>query len=131
MDAAAKAIVDTISRAKNPVVLVDGLVHRHNAISELRQLVEKLQFPVYCTSIGKGIISETNPLSVGVYNGAVSGPGIADTFEANDLVLLFGHLPADTNTAGFTQKILPEKTVNFKPDEVDVSDQDEVKCLPN
>ncbi|GAB7346419.1 hypothetical protein MBLNU457_5116t1 [Dothideomycetes sp. NU457] len=120
MDAAATAIVDTISRARNPVVLVDGLIHRHNAIDELRQLVGKLRFPIYCTSIGKGIISETNPLNVGVYNGAASGPGIASTFETNDLVLLFGHLPADTNTAGFTQKIVPGKTINFKPDEVDV-----------
>lgn len=124
MEAATAAILDTISRAKNPVILVDCLIHRHNAIHELKHLVEKLRFPVYTTSIGKGIISETNPLHVGVYNGAVSGPGIAAAFEANDLVLLFGHLPADTNTAGFTQKIVPEKTINFKPDEVEVSNRD-------
>ena len=128
MEAASAAILDTISKAKNPVVLVDGLVHRHNAINELRQLVAKLRFPVYCTQIGKGIVSETSDLNVGVYSGAVSGPGIADAFEANDLVLLFGHLPADTNTGNFSQKIVPEKTINFKPDQVDVSSGSVLKC---
>ena len=62
------------------------------------------------------------------YSGAVSGPGIADAFEANDLVLLFGHLPADTNTGNFSQKIVPEKTINFKPDQVDVSSGSVLEC---
>ena len=121
MQGAVSAILDAISQAKKPAVLVDCLIQRHNSVKELKELVEKLQLPVYTTTMGKGIVDDTNPLVVGVYNGRVSSPGLSEEFESSDLVLMFGNLPADTNTGGFSRKLEMGTTIDFKPNEVVVS----------
>lgn len=120
---AAQAVVEAISKAKNPVIFVDCLIQRYNAIDELKQLVDKLGFPIYASNMGKGIIDETHPNYVGIYNGAVSAPGVAEEFEKNDLVLEFGSLPCDTNSCGFTRQAPAEKTIVFNPTEVIVSER--------
>lgn len=118
---ASQAVIEAISKAKNPVIFVDCLIQRHNAIAELKELVDKLGFPVYASNMGKGIVDETHPNYVGIYNGAVCAPGLAEEFEKNDLVLLFGSLPCDTNSGGFTRQITPENSIVFNPSEVVVS----------
>ena len=121
MESAITAIQEAIAEAKNPAVFVDTLVYRHNAVSQVKALIEKLGFPVYSSTMAKGTIDEDHPLYVGVYNGAVSGPGIKEAFEASDLLLVFGRLAADTNSGGFTQKMPIGQTIDFKLDEIDVS----------
>ncbi|KAF4552155.1 Pyruvate decarboxylase-like protein 3 [Elsinoe fawcettii] len=120
MDSATKAISEAILEAKNPAIFVDGLLMRHNAVNEARKLIEKLGFPVYNSGIGMGIIDPKSPQLVGTYNGTVSNPGIAQAFEASDLLLLFGRLPADTNSGGFSQQMPVGKTIDFRPSEVDL-----------
>lgn len=117
---AADAIAQAISAAKNPVIFVDGLLMRHSAVNEARELIELLGFPVFQSSIGMGIIDSNSKQLVGTYNGAVSSPGISDAFDAGDLLLVFGRLPCDTNNGGFSQNIPADKTIEFKPSEVDV-----------
>lgn len=118
MDAAVKAIQEAILEAKNPAVFVDCLVQRHNAVEEVRQLAKELSLPTYTSNMGKGIIDETEPYYVGVYNGSVSSPGLSAAFEAADLVLVFGSLPSDTNSGGFSRKIDRAKSIEFNPTEV-------------
>lgn len=121
MESAAKSIAQAISEAKHPVIFVDALLMRHNAVNEARQLIEQLGLPVYQSGIGMGIIDAKSKQLVGTYGGEVSNPGISKAFEASDLLLVFGRLPADTNTGGFSQQMPVGKTIDFKPDEVDVS----------
>lgn len=118
MDSAASAIMEALSESKNPVIMIDCLIQRHQAIEQLKELVEKLKFPIYASNMGKGIIDETHPLYVGIYNGTVSSPGLREAFEASDLILLFGNLPSDTNSGGFSRKTPSEKTIDFRPTEV-------------
>lgn len=87
---AAAAIADALIHAKNPIIYVDCLVQHHNAVAELRQLVDKLQLPVYASNMGKGLINEDHPLYAGIYSGVTSTPGLADVFESSDLVLVLG-----------------------------------------
>ncbi|GAB7353095.1 hypothetical protein MBLNU459_g3638t1 [Dothideomycetes sp. NU459] len=115
---ATQAVIEAVTKAKHPVIFVDCLIQRHDAIAELKQLVEKLGFPIYTTNMGKGIIDETHPNYVGIYNGAICAPGLAEEFEKNDLVLVFGSLPADTNSGSFSRKITKENSIDFNPDEV-------------
>lgn len=121
--AAAEAILNEIKRSKNPVVLVDCLVQRHNAVTELASLLDKLKFPIYSTNMGKSLIDEDHPNYVGVYNGTISSPGLAEAFESNDLMLMFGSLPSDTNTGGFSRKVVAETCIDIAPNQV-------VVCLP-
>lgn len=118
---AAEEIARAISEAKNPVIFVDGLVMRHNAVNETRKLTELLGFPVFYSGIGAGIIDPTSHQMVGMYNGRCSSPGASEAFEASDLILIFGRLPSDTNTGGFSQIMPIGQSIEFKPDEVDVS----------
>src|SRR5437660_1272361 len=85
-DTAAKAIRDALAKAQNPSILIDALVHRHNAVEEARKLVDKLKLPFFAANCGKSIIDETHPQYVGVYNGKISSPGVAEACEASDLV---------------------------------------------
>ena len=120
---AATAILDALSNSKNPAIFVDCLVQRHQAVSEMRQLVDKLAVPTYTSNMGKGIIDETNEHYVGLCNGVPSHPGVQSAFEASDLILLFGDMPSDTNSGGFTRRIPKEKEVAVDPEVVSIKGQ--------
>jgi pyruvate decarboxylase len=91
---ATNAILDLVYASKHPSIFVDCLVHRHNAIKEATELVDKLNVLVYTSNMGKGIIDETHPNYLGVYNGQISAPGVESAVEASDTVLLLGNLPS-------------------------------------
>ena len=111
IDAAAQAVLSALYESKSPAILIDCLVDRHNGHKELETLVSKLSCPIFATNMGKGIIDETHPNYLGVYNGMVSGLGVAATIEKSDCVLVVGSLESDTNSGGFTRKIRPANTV--------------------
>lgn len=117
---ATSAVLDALYGSKSPSIFVDCLVQRHNAVSEIRQLADKLAIPVYASNMGKGIVDETHENYVGIYNGEPSGAGVQSAFEASDLVLVVGNLPSDTNSGGFTRRIPTEKAVAIDPETVSV-----------
>jgi pyruvate decarboxylase len=53
---------------------------------------------------------------VGVYNGAISYPGVKDAIESSDFVINTGPMISDSNTGGFTRNIKPENVVEIYPD---------------
>ncbi|KAG8630449.1 hypothetical protein KVT40_002068 [Elsinoe batatas] len=112
-ESAAKAIGEAILASKNPVIFVDGLLMRHNAVNEARELIRTLGFPVFNSGIGMGILDPNSPQLVGTYGGATSNPGISEAFEPSDLLLVLGRLPADTNSGGFSQQMPASKTIDF------------------
>ncbi|UPK92666.1 hypothetical protein LCI18_003601 [Fusarium solani-melongenae] len=100
-----------LQTAKNPLLLVDCLTDRHGAVREARRLADRLEFPIFATSMGKTIIDETHPLYCGVYNGEVSYPGVKAAVERSDCILNLGPLLADSNTGGHTREIGPEQVI--------------------
>lgn len=109
---AVNAIGEALQKAKNPAIFVDFLVRSHGQ-PEARRLVDALHLPIYASHMSKGAISETHERYVGLYNGNVSKPGIADAMEASDLVLALGWWPSDSNTAAFGRNIPPEKRIDI------------------
>ena len=118
---AVEKIVQAITTAKNPLVLVDCLAARHEAMDETRRLVDALDFPTFTTSMGKSIINETHPRFCGVYNGDVSYPGVKLAVESSDCIINVGPLLADSNTGGHTRDITPQQVVLIEPDTCTVS----------
>ena len=55
---------------------------------------------------------------MGVYNGSVSYPGVAQAIESSDFVINTGPLLSDSNTGGFTRLIKPENVVEIHHDHV-------------
>lgn len=115
---AVSAITSALSAAKHPSILVDALVQRFDAISETHRLVDALGVPVFAANMGKGIIDETSPHYIGVWNGAIGTPGVREAAEAADLTLTLGYLPADTNSGGFSRTIDEGRTIHINPHSV-------------
>ncbi|MGE4046632.1 MAG: acetolactate synthase catalytic subunit [Acetobacteraceae bacterium] len=86
---------DLLSSARSPVVVAGGGVHLSGAHDELAAIQEDAHLPVATTTMGKGVVDESHPLTMGVI-GYVMGRG-ARTFgmrgmlDRADLVLLIGN----------------------------------------
>lgn len=117
---AVSAVKAALDVAKHPVLLIDALAQRFNAVSESQDLVSKLNIPFFSTNMAKGVIDETHEMYVGVWNGVVGHPGVASAAEASDLVITLGYMPADTNSGGFTRKLDEKKSVHINPFDVNV-----------
>jgi acetolactate synthase-1/2/3 large subunit len=62
----AEEIVKHILKAERPLVYAGGGIMTADASEELREFVEFLDIPVIYTLMGKGAISDTHPLTVGM-----------------------------------------------------------------
>jgi len=86
---------DLLLAAKHPLIVAGGGVHLSAAHSELAALQDAAHLPVATTTMGKGVVDETHPLSMGVI-GYFMGQG-ARTHEMRamvnraDLLLLVGN----------------------------------------
>lgn len=116
--AAVSAISSALSISKHPSLLIDALVQRFDAVAEAQALVDTLGVPFFSANMGKGILDETSPHYIGVWNGAIGTPGVREAAESADLVLTLGYLPADTNSGGFSRKIDENKTIHINPHSV-------------
>jgi len=85
---------DLIAAAKNPLVVAGGGVHLSGAATEVADLIAEAHLPVLTTVMGKGVVDETLPLSLGVagYNLGPLSPArhLRPIIERADVVLLIG-----------------------------------------
>ncbi|MCX5494440.1 acetolactate synthase catalytic subunit [Kaistia dalseonensis] len=84
-----------LAEAKAPLVIAGGGVHGSDASAELAWLQETFHLPIATTVMGKGVVSERHPLSLGVI-GYFMGEGgrsrdLRPLVEAADVVLLIGN----------------------------------------
>lgn len=114
-DLVVKEVLEAIYASKNPVIVADTLAERHQAVSMVRELVDKTKFWSFNSSMGKGIVNENHPSYIGVYNGKYSGAGITEMVEGSDLTIMLGPLYSDSNTGGFTHEVKPEKSIELHP----------------
>lgn len=118
---ALKAVIEALQNAKSPTGFVDALTDRHNAKAEVQAVLQKLSIPVSSSVMGKSIYDEPLPNWIGVFNGKASSIGTKNIMESSDLVIVFGDLPTDTNTCGFSRKIPLEKSIYVNPQSIIVS----------
>src|SRR4051794_33473219 len=90
--AAVERIAALLADARNPIVVAGGGVHLSGAYDELAAVRDVAHLPIATTTMGKGVIDESHPLSVGVV-GYVMGRGarsfgLRDMIDRSDLVLL-------------------------------------------
>ncbi|KAK7469175.1 hypothetical protein VKT23_003666 [Stygiomarasmius scandens] len=103
-----------VEEADNDViVLVDACAIRHDARKEVRELIEKTQFPVYSAPMGKTAVDETYERYGGIYVGSISHPEIKEKVESAKLILSIGCLKSDFNSGNFTYSIPTLRTVEL------------------
>ncbi|VEC81316.1 Pyruvate decarboxylase; Alpha-keto-acid decarboxylase [Raoultella ornithinolytica] len=80
--------------------------------------------PIACATMlmGKGLFDEQQPGFVGTYSGIASAPQTREAIENADTIICVGTRFTDTITAGFTQHLPLERTIEIQPFAVRVGD---------
>jgi indolepyruvate decarboxylase len=115
------AIAGRLSAATSPAILVDADAARFGVASDLMALAEKIQAPVAVINTAKGVIDETFPHYLGIYNGKVSAPHVREAIETSDCLLAIAYRPIEVTTGDFTAS-LPSNTIHARGHSVDVGD---------
>ena len=99
--------------AERPMILADVEIHRFGLQDRLLGLAESTGLPMATTILGKSVISESHPLFVGVYGGAMGRfPEVTDFVESADCLLMLGCFLSDINLGIFTAKLDPSKCID-------------------
>jgi indolepyruvate decarboxylase len=115
------AIAGRLSAAKSPAILVDADADRFGVASDLMELAGKMQIPVAVINTAKGVIDETFPHYLGIYNGKASEPHVREAIESSDCLLSIGYRPIEVTTGDFTAS-LPADTIRARGYSVDIGD---------
>lgn len=95
-----------IAEARSPLVVAGGGVHLSGAVAELTALQHLAHLPVVTTNMGKGAVSETHALSLGVAANVTGRRGPAHhhvpLLQEADVVLLVGTRTNENGTEGWT-----------------------------
>ncbi|MFA7237386.1 MAG: thiamine pyrophosphate-binding protein [Phycisphaeraceae bacterium] len=103
---------EMLRKAKRPAILAGVEIHRFGLQQSLVKLVEHSGFPVAATVLGKSVISEVHPQYAGVFSGAISPPGVRQTLEGADALLVLGAFMTDLNLGMWTAKLDESRTIN-------------------
>jgi len=86
---------DLLAAAERPLVIAGGGVHASGATDELAALQESACLPVATTTMGKGAVADTHPLTVGVVGYYMGQAGrthfLREMVTDADVVLLVGN----------------------------------------
>ncbi len=103
------AAAELLAKAKAPIVYAGGGVVGSRAEAELRALQELAHLPVATSTMGKGGVDETHPLSMGVIGYYMAARGMAKFMrpivDGADVVLLVGNRTNQNGTDSW--KLLP------------------------
>nr|WP_051790885.1 acetolactate synthase catalytic subunit [Amycolatopsis jejuensis] len=103
--AAVTRAADLLAAARAPVVIAGGGIHASGAATALARLQHVARLPVATTSMGKGAVDETGPLSLGVVANLTGERGRAHHYRRllaeADVVLLAGTRTNENGTDGW------------------------------
>jgi indolepyruvate decarboxylase len=107
-----EAVDETVARIENarqPVLLLGVEIHRFGLQEEAVRLAEDSRIPMAATMLGKGVVAETHPLYMGLYEGALGREEVTKYVEASDCVLMLGTFMTDINLGVYTAELsLPD-----------------------
>jgi len=118
---AMEEIVSRINRSRSPVVIAGVELERFGLIKKLVKLVEKYNFPVATSIIGKAVFPEHHKNFIGTYMGAVGNPIARKLVEESDCLLILGEMITDTNTGLFTGHIKRENLIHASSEHISIS----------
>ncbi len=113
--------VKALLEAKNPVIWSGAGVLFSGATSELKELAELMEIPVFCTMPGKSSFDERHPLSLGAGSGATT-LAAHKWLQECDLVFALG---SSLTRTSYGQSIPPGKIIIQNTDSIDDINKDE------
>ena len=118
---AMEEIVLKINSSKNPVIIAGVELERFGLGKKFIRLVEKYNFPVATSIIGKAVFPEHHRNFIGTYMGAVGNPLARRLVEKSDCLLILGEMITDTNTGLFTSHIKRENLIHASSENISIS----------
>jgi indolepyruvate decarboxylase len=94
-----------IENARQPVLLLGVEIHRFGLQDLALKLAEQASLPMAATMLGKGVVGETHPLYMGLYEGAIGREEITRYVEASDCVVMLGTFMTDINLGIYTAEL--------------------------
>ncbi len=118
--AAADTVLEYLTTARNPVLLVDQDTDRHGFTAQFRAIIDRFQLPYSQLTSGKAILPERHPLFLGTYNGAASAPGVQERVESSDCLITTNPRFIEVNSGSFTHALPESSIINFGDQHVSV-----------
>jgi indolepyruvate decarboxylase len=94
-----------IEQARQPVLILGVELHRFGLQDLALRIAEQAKIPMAATMLGKGVVAETHPLYMGLYEGALGREEITKYVESSDCVVLLGTFMTDINLGIFTAEL--------------------------
>ncbi|WP_425396286.1 alpha-keto acid decarboxylase family protein [Aeoliella sp.] len=94
-----------IENARQPVLLLGVEIHRFGLQDQVLKLAEAAGIPMAATMLGKGVVGETHPQYMGLYEGALGEPEVTRYVEASDCVVMLGTFMTDINLGIYTAEL--------------------------
>ncbi|HEV8539856.1 MAG TPA: thiamine pyrophosphate-binding protein, partial [Nitrospiraceae bacterium] len=112
---------DLCAASKQPVILAGAEIYRFGLQDHLLRLVERMNVPVASTLLGKSVIREDHPLSIGVYSGLISRDEIIQFVDEADCLLLLGSILTDVEDVGsHAARLAQGRTVHATADGITI-----------
>jgi len=111
LDACVREILERLTTANAPVMMVGVEVRRFGLESRVAKLARRLGLPVVTSLSGRGLLAEGNAPLAGTYLGVAGAPEISQLVEGSDALLLLGVIISDTNFGVSAQQIDLRKTI--------------------
>jgi indolepyruvate decarboxylase len=105
LDEAVEEAAEKIENARQPVLLLGVEIHRFGLQDLALRLAETAKIPMAATMLGKGVVGETHPLYMGLYEGAIGRPEVTRYVEASDCVVMLGTFMTDINLGMYTAEL--------------------------
>ncbi|GFP60231.1 pyruvate decarboxylase [Trichoderma asperellum] len=106
-------IISKIEAAKQAVIYVDGESRPLRIVEAVQQFVSMTKWPTLTSPFGKGLMDETEPNFIGVYQGKFGPKAVHDFVTGSDLALCFGPHYSGTNTYMWNSIPQSKETIEF------------------
>lgn len=109
LEAAAKACLDRINHAKNPVIIVGNKTRAAGAEKEVIAFAKHLGCAVATMAHAKSFFPENDPHYIGTFWGEISSPGVDEYIKNSDCRIYIGAVFNDYSTVGWTSHLINEE----------------------
>jgi len=104
--------VQMLDQSLQPVVIGDVELIRFKLQQEFRMFLARTGIPYVTMMLGKSVLSEHQPLFLGLFEGDRSRDYVRNRVQSSDCVLQLGALLTDFNTGGFSAHLDDTKTIS-------------------
>ncbi|MBL0124855.1 MAG: indolepyruvate/phenylpyruvate decarboxylase [Betaproteobacteria bacterium] len=111
-------ILERLSRASQPVLMVGVEVRRFGQEEAVAKLAARLRIPVVTSFMGCGLLAESANPALGAYLGMAGRPEVTELVENADALFLLGVILSDTNFGISQRQIDLRHTIHANDREV-------------